>query len=319
MSSIVESQASAPDVRAGVPTRRSSLARKRAIEGYLCILPWLIGFICFTLGPMIGALVLSFADYDIITPPRFTGLANLSRVLNDPLLYRSLGNTAYISLLAVPLQQSLALTLAMALNQKLRGIAFYRTVFYLPSQMPLVAAALLWLWVLNPDFGLANALLDKLGIPPLKWLFDVNLVKPSIVMITLWGGIGTPMIVFLAGLQGVPESLYEAASIDGAGAWQRFRNVTVPMISPVIFFNLIIGVIASFQAYFTLVYTTTQGGPANASLIYIIYLFFKAFKDFEMGYASALAWLLFLVVLALTAIQFYFARRWVHYEGGERT
>src|SRR3989442_5888603 len=182
MSSLVESQASAPDVRAGLPTRRSSLARKRAIEGYLCILPWLIGFICFTLGPMVGALVLSFADYDIITPPRFTGLANLTRVLNDPLLYRSLGNTAYISLLAVPLQQSLALTLAMALNQKLRGIAFYRTVFYLPSQMPLVAAALLWLWVLNPDFGLANALLDKLGIPPLKWLFDVNLVKPSIVM-----------------------------------------------------------------------------------------------------------------------------------------
>ncbi len=184
--------------------------------------------------------------------------------------------------------------------------------------MPLVAAALLWLWIFNPDFGLANALLDKVGLPTLKWLFDVNLVKPSIVLITLWGGIGTPMIVFLAGLQGVPESLYEAAAIDGAGAWQRFRNVTVPMISPVIFFNLIIGVIASFQAYFTLVYTTTQGGPANASLIYIIYLFFKAFKDFEMGYASALAWLLFLVVLALTGIQFYFARRWVHYEGGAR-
>src|SRR5207237_10009629 len=176
-----------------------------------------------------------------------------------------------------------------------------------------------WLWIFNPDFGLANALLAIVGVPPVKWLFDVDVVKPAIVLITLWGGIGTAMIVFLAGLQGVPESLYEAAAIDGAGAWQRFRSVTVPMISPVIFFNLIVGVIASFQAYFTLVYTTTQGGPANYSLIYIIYLFFKAFKDFEIGYASSLAWLLFLVVLALTGIQFYFARRWVHYEGGGRS
>jgi multiple sugar transport system permease protein len=306
--------------RVGRPARRrSSLARQQAIEGYLCLLPWLIGFVCFTLGPMVGAFALSFAEYDIITPPEFTGLANFHRILKDPLFYRSLSNTAYISLLSVPLQQALALALALALNQRLRGIAIYRTIFYLPSQMPLVAAALLWLWVFNPDFGLANALLDTVGLPPLKWLFDVNLVKPSIVLITLWGGIGTPMIVFLAGLQGVPESLYEAAAIDGAGAWQRFRSVTVPMISPVIFFNLIIGVIASFQAYFTLVYTTTQGGPANTSLIYIIYLFFKAFKDFEMGYASSLAWLLFLVVLVLTGIQFLLARKWVHYEGGERS
>lgn len=307
------------ETRAGAPARRSTLARKQALEGYLCILPWLIGFVCFTLGPMVGALALSFTSYDIITPPEFTGLANLQRAFKDPLFYASLNNTAYISLLSVPLQQALALSLAMMLNQKLKGIAIYRTIFYLPSQMPLVAAALLWLWVFNPDFGLANAFLDKLGLAPLKWLFDVNLVKPSLVLITLWGGIGTPMIVFLAGLQGVPDSLYEAAAIDGAGAWAKFRNVTVPMISPVIFFNLIIGVIASFQAYFTLVYTTTQGGPANSSLIYIIYLFFKAFKDFDMGYASTLAWLLFLVVLALTGTQFLFAKRWVHYEGGTRT
>lgn len=268
---------------------------------------------------MVGALGLSFTEYEIITPPELVGWANFQRVFNDKLFYASLYNTAYISLLSVPLQQLLALALALSLNQKLRGITLFRTIFYLPSQMPLVAAALLWLWVLNPDFGLANALLDQVGLPPLKWLFDINLVKPSIVLITLWGGIGTAMIVYLAGLQGVPESLYEAASIDGATSWQQFRNVTLPMISPVIFFNLIIGIIGSFQAYFTLVYTTTQGGPANASLIYIIYLFFKAFKDFEMGYASALAWLLFLVVMVLTAIQFYLAKRWVYYEGGERT
>jgi multiple sugar transport system permease protein len=307
------------DTRAGAPARRSSLARKQAIEGYLCILPWLVGFTCFTIGPMVGALALSFTEYEIITPPEFTGLRNFQRVFADPLFYTSLYNTAYIALLAVPLQQVVALALALALNQRLRGITVYRTIFYLPSQMPLVAAALLWLWIFNPDFGLANALLNLFGLGPVRWLFDLTWVKPSIVLITLWGGIGTPMIVFLAGLQGVPESLYEAAAIDGAGPWQRFRNVTVPMISPVIFFNLIIGIIASFQAYFTLVYTTTQGGPANASLIYVIYLFFKAFKDFEMGYASSLAWLLFMVVLVLTGIQFYLARRWVHYEGGERT
>lgn len=304
---------------AAARARGGSLRRRQAVEGYLCILPWLIGFIAFTLLPMVGALGLSFTEYEIITPPELVGWANFQRVFNDKLFYASLYNTAYISLLSVPLQQLLALALALSLNQKLRGITLFRTIFYLPSQMPLVAAALLWLWVLNPDFGLANALLDQVGLPPLKWLFDINLVKPSIVLITLWGGIGTAMIVYLAGLQGVPESLYEAASIDGATSWQQFRNVTLPMISPVIFFNLIIGIIGSFQAYFTLVYTTTQGGPANASLIYIIYLFFKAFKDFEMGYASALAWLLFLVVMVLTAIQFYLAKRWVYYEGGERT
>jgi len=268
---------------------------------------------------MLLSLYMSFNNWVMIAPPVWIGLGNFQHLLDDPLFYQALYNTAYISFLSVPLQLILALLIALALNQKLRGVNFYRTIFFLPSQMPLVASALLWLWVLNPDFGLANAALEFLGLPPLKWLFDVNLAKPSIVMITLWGGIGTAMIIFLAGLQGVPESLYEAANIDGAGAWMRFWRITLPMLSPVIFFNLIIGIIASFQAYFTLVYTTTQGGPANATLIYIIYLFFKAFQDFEMGYASSLAWVLFLVVLVLTASQFWLARRWVYYEGEERS
>ena len=198
---------------------------------------------------------------------------------------------------------SLALLIALALNEKLSGVNVYRTIFYLPSQMPVVASALLWLWVFNPDFGLANALLDTVGLPPLRWLFDPTLSKPSIVLITLWGGIGTPLIIFLAGLQGVPDSLYEAASIDGAGALARFRHITLPMLSPIIFFNLIIGIIASFQAYFTLVFVTTQGGPANSTLICILYIYFKAFRDFDMGYAAALAWVLFLIVLALTGDQ----------------
>ncbi len=303
------------------PTRRVqwwSFRRRQALEGYLCILPWLIGFVCFTAGPILGSLAMSFTSWEIIAPPEWIGLGNFQHMLVDRLFYQALYNTAYISLFSVPLQLIIALLVALGLNQRLRGVNFYRTVFFLPSQMPLVASALLWLWILNPDFGLANALLEFLGLPPLKWLFDLTLAKPSLVMITLWGGIGVPMIVFLAGLQGVPETLHEAANIDGAGSWSRFWHITLPMLSPVIFFNLIIGIIGSFQAYFTLVYTTTGGGPANATLIYIIYLFFKAFQDFEMGYASSLAWVLFLVVMALTLLQFALARRWVYYEGGDQ-
>lgn len=290
-----------------------------AIEGYLCILPWLVGFVCFTALPMIGSLGLSFAKWDMLTTPKLIGLANFQRLIADPLFYQALFNTAFISFLSVPLQLILALTLALGLNERLRGVHVYRTIFFMPSQMPLVASALLWLWIYNPDFGLANGLLNSLGLPGLRWLFDVNLAKPSVVLVALWGGVGVPMIIFLAGLQGVPESLYEAASIDGAGRWSRFRNITLPMISPVVFFNLIIGIISSFQAYFTLVYITTGGGPVNATLIYVLYLFFKAFQDFEMGYASSLAWVLFMVVVILTAIQFVLARRWVYYEGAERS
>ena len=312
---------SSPAVVTGASPERhgSSLRRRQALEAYLCLLPWLIGFLCFTAGPILLSLYMSFNDWAIIAPPEWVGLGNFQHLTVDRNFWQALYNTAYISFLSVPLQLVLALLVALGLNKKLRGVNFYRTIFFLPSQMPLVASALVWLWILNPDFGLANALLGFVGLPPLKWLFDVDLAKPSIVLITLWGGIGTPMIIFLAGLQGVPETLYEAASIDGAGGFARFRHITLPMLSPVIFFNLIIGIIASFQAYFTLVYNTTKGGPANATLIYIIYLFFKAFQDFEMGYASSLAWVLFVVVLILTGIQFILARRWVYYEGGERS
>jgi multiple sugar transport system permease protein len=267
---------------------------------------------------MVAALAISFTDWSMLTPPRWVGVGNYQRMLADPLFYSVLYNTAFISFLSVPLQLALALMIALGLNEKLRGVALYRTLFYLPSQMPIVASALLWLWVLNPEFGLANAVLNLLGLPPLRWLFDPATVKPSIVLVTLWGGIGTPLIIFLAGLQGVPDSLYEAAEIDGAGALARFRHITLPMLSPIIFFNLIIGIIASFQAYFTLVFITTQGGPANTSLIFILYIYFKAFRDFDMGYASTLAWTLFLIVLVLTAINFLLARFWVHYEGAER-
>jgi multiple sugar transport system permease protein len=300
------------------PPRRRRVSQQ-TIEGYACILPWLIGFVCFVAGPMLAALVISFLDWSMLAPPEWAGLANYQRLLADPLFFTVLYNTAFISFLSVPLQLVIALAIAVGLNEKLRGINLYRTIFYLPSQMPVVASALLWLWVFNPEFGLANALLNLLGLPPLRWLFDPELSKPSIVLITLWGGIGTPLIIFLAGLQGVPASLYEASAIDGAGAFARFRHVTLPMLSPIIFFNLIIGIIASFQAYFTLVFITTQGGPANSSLIFILYIYYKAFRDFDMSYAAALAWVLFLIVLVLTAINFLLARFWVHYEGAEHS
>jgi multiple sugar transport system permease protein len=299
------------------PRRR--LFSQQAIEGYVCILPWLIGFLCFVAGPMVAALVISFLDWSMLAPPEWAGLANYQRLLKDPLFYTVLYNTAFISFLSVPLQLIIALVIALGLNERLSGVNLYRTIFYLPSQMPVVASALLWLWVFNPEFGLANALLNTLGLTPLRWLFDPELSKPSIVLITLWGGIGTPLIIFLAGLQGVPASLHEAAAIDGAGAFARFRHVTLPLLSPIIFFNLIIGIIASFQAYFTLVFITTQGGPANTSLIFILYIYYKAFRDFDMSYAAALAWVLFLIVLALTAINFLLARFWVHYEGAEHS
>jgi multiple sugar transport system permease protein len=309
---------SAPAIRAPAHPRRR-LRITRAVEGYACILPWLIGFVCFTAGPMIAAFIISLTDWSMLSAPEWVGFGNYQRLLTDPLFYTVVFNTAFISFLSVPLQLAIALLIALGLNQALRGVHLYRTIFYLPSQMPVVASALLWLWVFNPEFGLANALLNLMGLPPLRWLFDPELSKPSIVLITLWGGIGTPLIIFLAGLQGVPESLHEAASIDGAGALARFRHITLPMLSPIIFFNLIIGIIASFQAYFTLVFITTQGGPANSSMIFILYIYYKAFRDFAMGYAAALAWVLFVIVLVLTAINFGLARFWVHYEGGDQT
>jgi multiple sugar transport system permease protein len=296
-----------------IASQRSTLRRHEVIDGYLAILPWLVGFLAFTAVPVVASIGIAFTNWQILTPATWAGLANFTKLLSDQLFWQTLYNTVYISFISVPLQLLLALGTALAMNVRLRGIAVYRLIFYLPSQTPLVANALLWLWILNPDYGLANVLLGYLGIPSLQWLFDPVLAKPSIILISLWG-IGNAMMIFLAGLQGIPETLYEAAEIDGAGVWERFRRITLPMLSPVLFFNLVIGVIGSFQAYFTLVYITTGGGPANATLIYILYLYQKAFEDFNMGYASALALILFGIVIALTRLQFWFAQRWVYYE-----
>ena len=268
---------------------------------------------------MVASLVIGMMEWDALQPPRWVGLENFQTMLTDPRWHNALYNTAYLSFLSVPAQLTVAFLFALMLNEKLRAMSTFRTIFYLPSQTPLVATAFLWNWIYHPDFGLANIMLSAVGLPTQNWLFDLQLAKPSLILITLWSGIGVPMIIFLAGLQGVPETLYEAASLDGAGTYARFRHVTLPMLSPVIFFNLIIGIIASFQGFFTIVFLTTGGGPVYATLIYVVYIYFRAFQDFKMGYAAALAWVLFLIIMVMTAIQFLLARRWVYYEGDERT
>lgn len=295
--------------------RRSGRSRRWwriLIAGYLFVLPWILGFLIFTAGPMLASIVMSFMKWEVITPPEFVGVQNFTALISDPLFTTSLYNTAFYTILAVPLQLIVALLTAMLLNTKAKGIAFYRTIYYLPSVTPVVASAMLWLWIFNPEFGLANALLDNLGLPKQLWLLDPNWAKPAFIFMSLWG-VGGTMVIFLAGLQGVPVELYEAASIDGASTLQRFRRITLPMLTPVIFFNLLIGLIDSFQI-FSSAYIMTDGGPQNRTLFYVLYLYRNGFKYFQMGYASALAWVLFLIVLLVTLLQFRLSKRWVYYE-----
>lgn len=295
--------------------RRSGRSRRWwriAIAGYLFVLPWLLGFVIWTAGPMLASVAIAFTKWEVITPPEFVGFQNFVELFHDPLFLTCLYNTAFYTFIGVPLQLVVALLTAVLLNTKVRGIALYRTVYYLPSVTPVVASAMLWLWIFNPEFGLANALLDKLGLPPQLWLMDPNLAKPAFVLMSLWG-IGGSMVIFLAGLQGVPAELYEAASIDGANTLQGFWRITLPLLTPVIFFNLLIGLIDSFQI-FSSAFIMTDGGPQNRTLFYVLYLYRNGFQYFQMGYASALAWVLFVIVLVFTLIQFRLSKRWVYYE-----
>ena len=291
----------------------SPMRRREAIAGYIAILPWFLGFLIFALGPMVASLVLMFMKWEVLTPPAWIGLANFGRMLADPLVGLSLRNTLFYTLLAVPLNMLAALFAALLLNVGVKGTNLYRAIIYLPSQMPAVASAILWFFIFSPTYGLANDLLAWFGIPPQQWLWDVNLVKPSLVIMAIWA-FGGAMIIFLAGLQGIPETLYEAADMDGATIWTRFRYITIPMLSPVIFFNLVMGIIGSFQV-FTNVFIMTNGGPGNASLMLVLYIYRNAFQNFKMGYASLLSWVLFGIVLVLTVVQFRTSRMWVYYEG----
>ena len=302
---------------AAVRPRRKyrGLLWRENLDGWLFIMPWVLGFLIFTLGPMVASAVMAFTQWDILTAPKFIGLGNFTTLAKDPLFSKSLGNTAFYTFIGVPLYLVLSLAAAVLLNAGVRGMSIYRSLFFLPSLTPAVANALLWVWIFNPDFGLANAILWQFGLPPQKWLFDVNLAKPSFIIMGVWH-IGSQMVIFLAGLQGVPDQLYEAAAIDGANNWRRFWSITLPMLSPTIFFNLVIGIIGSFQV-FTTAYIATGGGPQNATLFYVLYLYRNAFDYFKMGYASSLAWVLFGIVLLFTLIQFWVARVWVYYEAGE--
>lgn len=304
-------------------TRTSGARREEALWGWLLQIPNIIGLLVFTAGPLVASLALIFTHWEIITPATFAGSDNIYRLFHDPLFVTALWNTLYVTVISVPLYMVLGLLLALALNQNLRGIGIYRAIFFLPSQLPAVANAVLWLWLFNPDYGLMNWSLDLLHIPPSTWVQDPLMAKPALILMGAWG-IGTGMIIYLAGLQGIPQALYEAAAIDGAGAWARFRSVTLPLLSPVIFFSLIVGIIATMQSGFTTTYLFTStghgagadsGGPDNALLLLFLYIYHQGFVDFNMGYASLLAWVLCILILALTLGNFLLARRWVYYEG----
>jgi multiple sugar transport system permease protein len=292
----------------------SKMKQREAVDGYLFIMPWLIGFVLWTAGPMIASIVLAFMSWDLFSDPVWVGFANFSMLFEDRLVRISLWNTAYYTFLGVPLALTTALGMALLLDQRIHFLAWFRTFFYLPSVMPAVANAVLWMWILNPDVGLANALLRLLGLPELQWLWHPATAKPAFILMSLWG-IGNAMVIFLAGLQSIPASLYEAAEIDGANWWHRFRAVTIPMLSPIILFNLVIGIIGSFQI-FTNALLLTNGGPQHSTLFMVLYLYRLGFEQFRMGYASAVAWLLFIVILVFTIAQLQLAKSRVHYEGG---
>jgi len=297
----------------------SPLARRKALEGYLYIAPFLIGFLVFTAYPLLASFYLSFTSYNIISDPTWIGLENYQRAFfQDNQFWAALGRTAKYALMVVPLGIACSLLAAMLLNQGFRGTSIFRTFFFLPSITPIIASVLIWLWLLQPSIGVVNYLLSLIGVPGPPWVQSTTWAVPSLVILSLWNTAGgSRMIVFLAGLQGVPQELYEASHIDGASAWQRFWNVTVPMISPTIFFNLVISVIGALSV-FSVAYIGTQGGPAYATYFYVYHLYTTAFQFNLMGYASAVAWMFLLIVLALTVIQFGLQKRWVFYAGDER-
>lgn len=286
--------------------------RREAIEGYIAILPWIIGFIVFMAGPILASLLISFCDWSILKPARWIGPQNYAALVSDPLFWQSLKVTFIYAIVSVPLGLGTALAVALLLNQKVRGLAGFRTIFYLPSVMPLVAVSLIWMWIYNPKFGILNFFLGKLGISGPEWLQSTTWVLPALIIMSLWG-IGGGMLIFLAGLKNIPFELYEAAIVDGANSWQKFRSITLPMLSPTIFFLLVMGTIGSFQV-FTQAFVMTEGGPLNASLFYVLYLYMQGFRWFHMGYASSLSWILTLIILLCTLIIFKSSAAWVYYE-----
>jgi multiple sugar transport system permease protein len=316
-----------PEIQASPPVAKPSrfhLSRRTRehLTGYLFVSPWIFSLLVFTAYPTIASFYFSLTDYNILKPPVFVGLKNFQEMFfKDPLFWISVKNTVYYALISVPLGVLLGLILAMLLNQKLSGIGIYRTIFYLPSLMPAVAATLLGLVILDPRLGLVNQVLGVFGVSPIGWFRSAVWAKPALILISLWLGTGSSMLIFLAALKDVPQSLMDAAMIDGAGPLQRFRNVTLPLISPTILFNLILGIIGSFQVFGTAFVATgsaNSAGPLNSLLMYMILLYRNAFRYFNMGYASAMALFMFLVLVTITALTIRSSSQWVYYETAGR-
>ncbi len=292
--------------------RRTLSQRWQWSGGWIAASPWIIGFIIFTGGPILFSIVISFCDYDVLNPARFVGFANYRWMFTeDALFWKSIANTAFM-MIGIPLGMALSLAIALLLNLEVRAVPVWRTFFFLPSIVPAVASSILWIWIFNPNVGLLNSVLAAFGIHGPNWLQDEHTSKPALILMGLWSA-GGGMIIWLAGLKGISASYYEAAALDGAGTWQQFRHITLPLLTPYIFFNLIIGLIATLQI-FTQAFIVTQGGPVDSTLFYAYHLFNSAFRFLQMGYAAALGWILFLAVFALTLLQLRLSKRWVHYE-----
>jgi multiple sugar transport system permease protein len=293
--------------------RTSKLKRREAIDGFLMALPWMIGFVLFTAGPMLASIYFGMTQWDIISPAKFVGLQNYRTMFSEDELFRvSLGVTVRYTLMSVPLHVILGFLLALLLNARAPGSNIFRSIFYLPSVLPLVASAVLFSWIFNPEFGLLNYALALVGIKGPGWLTSETWALPAIVIMNIQF-IGFTMVIMLAALQRVPQELVEAAQLDGASRWRILRHITIPMVSPVIFLVIIININNSFQT-FTQAFVMTNGGPSNATLFYMLHLYNNAFRFFRMGYASALAWILFLIIVTFTLLQFRLSRLWVYSE-----
>lgn len=306
-------------------TARSGLSMRtrESLSGWLWASPWILGFVLFTLGPFLASFYLAFTRYSITNVPVWVGLDNFTRALSgkDELFWSSLMRTLQWAFVMVPISTILSFLAAALLNQKLKGTVVFRTIYFLPSLTPVVAVALLWRWLYHAEFGGINYVLYLINsnIDPPRWLSDSSTAMMSLMIAALWGSVGgSAMIIFLAGLQGVPQELHEAAEIDGASAWQRLLAITLPMMSPTIFFNLVVGIIGALKV-FSLAFVGTNGGPNFATWFFILHLYQTAFQNFEFGYASALAWIFFVIVVALTFLNVRFSRRWVYYEGEDRS
>jgi multiple sugar transport system permease protein len=285
---------------------------QRTITGYLFIGPFILGVLFWVLYPAMMAAWLTFQKWNLITPATFIGLDNFNTLVNDPLFWLSLRVTSVYTVFSVPLGLLLSFSMALLINNKIRGIALFRTIYYLPSIVPAVASAVLWAWIFNTDFGLLNGILNYFGISKIAWLQETRYALPALILMSLWS-VGQSMIIFLAGLQGIDDIYYEAAKIDGAGRWAQMIHVTIPMMSSVIFFNLILGVISSFQV-FTAGYLITNGAPQNSTLFYVLYLYRVGFQFLKMGYASTLSWILFFIILIFTLIIFKTVGKRVYYQ-----